>query len=76
MRVFAIVCAVVFGMSLSRVEPAFADIDASKIEKAREKTLTPTFQEDLPGHEVVQLGEFRGGGGGGGGSARQGSGSG
>jgi hypothetical protein len=57
-RVLAIVCAVVVGMSLSRIKPAFADIDASKIEKARDSTLTPTFQEDLPGHELVQLGEF------------------
>jgi hypothetical protein len=53
-RVLAIVCAVVFGMSA----PAFADIDASKIEKARDSTLTPTFQEDLPGHETRPLGEL------------------
>ena len=53
-RVLATVVAVVVGLSA----PAFADIDASKIEKARDSTLTPTFQEDLPGYEYRQLGEL------------------
>lgn len=50
-RVIAIVVAVLIGSSA----PAFADFDQAQIEKARSGTLTPTFQEDLPGHEVRQL---------------------
>jgi hypothetical protein len=53
-RVLATVVAMLVGMSA----PALAEIDASKIEKARDTTLTPTFQEDLPGYEFRRLGEF------------------
>ena len=52
MRVIATVVAMLVGMTA----PAWAEIDASKIEKARSGTLTTTFQDDLPGYEVVEAG--------------------
>jgi hypothetical protein len=57
--------------------PAYAEIDASKIEKARSSALTPTFQDDLPGYEWVPSGGGDPGGDGlaRGGPSRQGSGS-
>lgn len=48
MRVIAIVVAMLVGMTA----PAWAEIDADKIEKARSGTLTTTFQDDLPGREM------------------------
>jgi hypothetical protein len=61
--------------------PAFADVDASKIERARDSALTPKFQDDLPGFEEVEIeggggGTGRSGTGGGGGGVGGGSGEG
>jgi hypothetical protein len=42
--------------------PAYAELDAAKIERARSSTLTPQFQEDLPGY-FDGVGERTGGDG-------------
>ena len=74
-RVIAIV-AVCLGIAA----PAYAEVDAAKIEKARNGTLNSAFQDDLPGYEVVPVDNIEGGGEGGGlqrgGPSKQGSGSG
>ena len=48
-RALPIVVAVVLGAA-----PAAADVGYEKIERARSGTLTPDFQEELPGHTVVR----------------------
>jgi Domain of unknown function (DUF4129) len=73
-RVIAIVVAGVVGIAA----PALADVTADKIEKARSSTLTPTFQEDLPGYQAGELelgapGGRRDGSGSGSGSGSAGS---
>ena len=74
MRVIAAVVAVVVGIGA----PAYAEVAEDKIEKARNGTLTTSYQDDLPGHEMVVLGGSMGGGGSGsiGGGSGNGSGGG
>ena len=61
MRVIAAVVAVVVGIAA----PADAEVSEAQVEKARNGTLTSSFQDDLPGHDLVAGGSGSLGSGGG-----------